>query len=447
MIGQTMINKTLVIFGSTGDLTYRKLIPALYNLFERGELAHTKVCCVGRRDYTTDDYLSHLKSWISENARFKLSTSKLEAFYKHIIYLKMPFTEVSSYHLLDHFYKENPCLNNVIYYAVAPHFFEVITEGVQTLKHCQVPKIIIEKPFGASLKEAYALNEKLVHAFKEENVYRIDHYLGKEMVRNILTIRESNPIIQAVYDGHFIDRVDIKAFETIGVESRASYYENAGALKDMVQNHLLQILTIVALPDTGGTISEQQMHVLKHLKIKGSIEDTMLLGQYDGYRQEKGVAQDSIVETYARLRLFVDLPMWKDVPFYIETGKKTKNREMTVTITFKQPNKALKPNVLTIHIQPVEGVELDFNIKTPGFDSVTSTSMTFCQNCDLTFRLNTPEAYERMLLSCFENDNTWFAKWDQIETSWKFIENLYHAYHEKQLPVLGYAEKTNGPKQ
>lgn len=441
-------NISITIFGGTGDLAYRKLLPAIYDLYSRKLLGDSfKIIAIGRRDYHNEDYHQIIIEWIKKFSRTKIDETMIQALFKHIDYYKMDFTNIDEYKLFNHYLKDNNYNNNLIYYAVAPEFFEIISKGIQTIDNIKNPKIILEKPFGASLNEAKKLNKYLDEAFGENNIYRIDHYLGKEMIRNILTIRESNPIFSNVWSNENIESVHISALETVGVETRGNYYDRAGALKDMVQNHLLQILSIVALDNPNNPLPYEQLKVFNALRAtdKINIQDTLVIGQYEGYQKEDKVNPDSHTETFAGLKLFIDNPRWQGVPFFIKTGKKCSRREIEVAIVFKKNNNDIPSNILVIKIQPTEAVHLEFNIKTPGEDSITKTHMEFCQNCNLEFKLNTPEAYERMLCACINNDDTWFTKWEQIELSWKYIQELKDLHKNNNLPLYNYKQGEDGP--
>ncbi len=441
----------ITIFGGTGDLTYRKLIPAMYNLFQRNLLGEDfKIVAIGRRDYTQDEYIGIIDKWLRKFARLKYSEETLHKFYENVIYYRMDFTKLDEYKGLDNFYSKYDYKNNLIYYAVAPQFFEIISKSIALCKNIYNPKIILEKPFGTDLESAKRLSKNLDETFGKYNIFRIDHYLGKEMLRNIIYLRETNPIISNAWSKEHIDSVHISALETVGVETRASYYDKAGALKDMVQNHLLQILSIVALENTAGIIGDEQTKVLKCLRPidKIDIKKSIILAQYEGYRDEEGVAKNSDTETYACLKLFIDNERWQDVPFFIRTGKKCNEREVEVVINFKRISESIDPDVLIIKVQPTEGIYLEFNIKTPGEENgITKAKMEFCQNCNDIFRQNTPEAYERMILACIEGDDSWFTKWEQIELSWKYIQELKDLYDKEKLPIYSYDQGSFGPKQ
>ncbi|MEG0076222.1 glucose-6-phosphate dehydrogenase [Anaerorhabdus sp.] len=446
-------NKGIIIFGGTGDLTYRKLIPALYNLFSTNKLDNNeKIIAIGRRDYSQEMYHDIIREWVKQFSRIKYEEEVFNAFLLHVCYYEMDFTNLDEYEALASYFREKEIENPIFYYAVAPQFFGVITDGIHSIKECCKGRIILEKPFGNSLDEANRLSHKLEESFGSENIYRIDHYLGKEMIRNIETIRFDNPIFANNWNYEGIENIQIQALEEVGVETRGAYYDHAGALKDMVQNHLMQILTLIAMekPTPEHNIHIQQVEVLKALRPveRLIVEESLVLGQYDGYLQEDKVEPNSKTETYAALKLFVENKRWKEVPFYIKTGKKTGTREMSVIITFKKTNPDVDANILTIKIQPLEGISLKFNMKEPGdSDSIIQTEMDFCQSCIARNRINTPEAYERLLLLCMQGDQSWFSKWDQIYLSWKYIEDLKLEYRKLQLPIYTYEQNSEGPKE
>lgn len=446
---------TFTIFGGTGDLTFRKLLPALYNLQVQQKLNRDfQIVIIGRRDYDAASYSEEAKGWIKRFARLPYREDAILEFTQRISYVKMDFTDVKAYAQLNAFYQTQGCLHHLFYFAVAPRFFAVIAEGLKQVEHACDGQVIIEKPFGEDLPSARSLNADLEAHFSKGHIYHIDHYLGKEMVRNMQAIRFMNPIFQDVWNAKYIDHVEISALESVGVENRGGYYDQSGALKDMVQNHLFQILSITAMekPDSffGEDMHQKQLAVLHALRPveQLDIQDTLVLGQYFQYQKEDKVADDSMTETYAALRLFVDNERWQGVPFYIRTGKKLNRREMEIVITFKKTDPDVDANVLIIKIQPTEGVYFQFNIKKPGdSDEIVPTSMDFCQSCLDINRINTPEAYERLLLAAVQEDDSWFSKWDQIETSWSYVEQLKEAAKREHLPLATYMADSEGPKE
>ena len=446
---------TFTIFGGTGDLTFRKLLPALYNLQAQSKLEEDfSIVIIGRRDYDHAGYCEEAAGWIKQYARLPYRIDEFERFARRIHYVQMDFTGLENYERLNAFYKEQHLHNHVFYFAVAPRFFAVIAKGLEQVEKACTGKVIIEKPFGEDLESARVLNEDLERFFTKERMFHIDHYLGKEMVRNMQAIRFMNPIFQDVWNAKYIEHVQISAMETVGVENRGGYYDQSGALKDMVQNHLFQILSITAMEQPssffGEDMHQKQLDVLHALRPVEQLDmkDSVVLGQYFHYQKEDRVADDSMTETYAALRLFVDNERWRDVPFYIRTGKKLKEREMEVVITFKKTNPDVAANVLLIRIQPTEGVHFQFNIKKPGdSDEIEATSMDFCQSCSDANRINTPEAYERLLAAAVQGDASWFSQWDQIESSWNYVEQLRQRYRRERLPLATYMAGSAGPKE
>lgn len=445
---------TFTIFGGTGDLTYRKLLPALYNLSVSQQLIQFRIVVIGRRNYSHDDYCMIAQKWIKEFSRMPYTKQAFDDFCKQLDYYQMDFTDECAYQKLDTFYQEQSMSNHIFYFAVAPRFFEIIAKGLTHVRHAAQGRVVIEKPFGKDLTSARQLNEQLEAFFGLEHIYHIDHYLGKEMVRNIQAIRFLNPIFSNLWNHEFIEHIQISAMEKVGVETRGSYYDKSGALKDMVQNHLFQILSIVAMEPMQNYTREEmhrcQLTALKQLRKaeKLDLKDTLVLGQYAGYRDENDVDQTSDTETYAALKLYIDNERWQGMPFYIRTGKKLSRREMEITITFKQPYPNAAANILMIKIQPTEGVYVRFNSKKPGnSEDIVPVSMDFCQSCQEVNRINTPEAYERLLMAVAEGDASWFSQWDQIETSWAYIDQIKELAIKHKVPIAFYAAGSDGPAE
>lgn len=455
MNGGPIMNDSLhfTIFGGTGDLTFRKLLPALYNMYVSERFQKDfRIIAIGRRDYDDATYREKAREWVKQFARLPYREDDFANFAATISYVQMDFTLSDSYHLLDAFYKKHGIHDHIFYLAVAPRFFSTIATGLANVEGAGLGKVIIEKPFGEDLASARKLNADLEALFTKEKVYHIDHYLGKEMVRNMQAIRFMNPIFTTVWNHQYIEHVQISALENVGVETRGGYYDQAGALKDMVQNHLFQILSIVAMeqPDDfyGKDMQQKQLEVLRSLRRveEMDVSSNVVLGQYFGYQKENNVALDSMTETYAALRLFIDNERWQGVPFYIRTGKKLNRREMEIAITFKKAQPDVEANVLLIKIQPTEGVYFQFNIKKPGdSDEVIPTSMDFCQSCSDINRINTPEAYERLLMAVVHEETSWFSQWAQIETSWQYIEDLKAKMAQGRRVVETYASGSAGP--
>lgn len=466
-----MNNRGIVIFGGTGDLAYRKLFPALYNLHCLGSLPDDyKIVGIGRRDYTNEDYINIINEWTKEFSRLQYTEKDFEEFKKRIKYYKMDMTNMQEYNGLVDFIEENNMKDGLIYYyAVSPGLFGPISEGLKSAncssekknsledKSCCMgdTKVIIEKPFGNDLESAKEIYRNLKSYFKDDNIYHIDHYLGKEMIINIMTLRFANAIFKGVWNREFIDRVDINVYETVGVDSRGGYYDKSGALADMIQNHLFQIMSIVAMEEpkdsSSKAIKDAQSNVFKSLKevSPAEIDDVLLMGQYKGYRDEDKVDPNSVTETYVAMKLEIDNERWNGVPFYLRTGKKLHKRESEVVVSFKSTSEGVPGNNIIIKIQPDEGVKINFNIKKPGTETkvIEEVGMDFCQSCILENRMNTPEAYERLIKACMDSDKSLFSQWEQIEISWNFINRIIDLYKKNSNKLYFYEAGTKGPKE
>lgn len=441
-----MKNSAITLFGGSGDLTYRKLIPAMYNLHVLKKLpTNFKIIAIGRRPYDTTQYISIVKDWVSQYARKKFDEEQFNEFSSRITYFKMDISQIEQYEQLQQYFVTQNIEKHIYYYAVAPSFFIPITEGLAKYSAHNDAKVIIEKPFGEDLPSAQKLNTILADFFGQDEIYHIDHYLGKEMIQNILSIRFQNTVFREIWNNRFIHSVQISAAESDGVGTRGGYYDKSGALKDMVQNHLLQVLSIVAMEEPSSNYyTDEQLNVLKCLMPIEDIHSQVVLGQYEGYLEKENIAENSTTETFAALKLMIDNPRWKNVPFYIKTGKKLKERETQVIIRFKSIS-GEPENILRIKVQPDEGVYFQFNAKKPGTENELQTvSMDFCQNCVIENRMNTPEAYERLLYACMNDDRSLFSKWDQIETSWDFMYEIIQK--KSQLPLHRYPQNSAGPE-
>lgn len=443
----------ITIFGGTGDLTFRKLLPALYNMDRSRTLPKgSKILIVGRRSYTSAVFREKARGWVQEFSRVPFTDEQYDEFAQIIHYFKMDFTDMNSYGGLSEYFQKNEGLELIFYFAVAPHFFAPIAEGLSMIPAARGGKLVLEKPFGVDLAEARALNSRLEELFTEEKIYRIDHYLGKEMVRGISSIRFTNPIFNYIWDGRQIEYVEISALEEVGVETRGGYYDQSGALSDMVQNHLFQIMSILAMERPavfyGEELKEEQLKVLRSLRPPGeqNVYENLVLGQYEGYRDEPKVDPESQTETFAALRVFIDNDRWRNMPFYIRTGKKTGKREMKVVVAFRRMAPDLPRNTLIIHIQPTEGVDLKFNMKKPGeTDEIVQARMEFAQGSSRS-QSNTPEAYERLLTACIVGERYWFSGWEQIEAGWKYVEELKKLAYEQGIKLHTYPQGKPGPE-
>ena len=468
----------LVIFGGTGDLTHRKLMPALYNLLCNQQLPRNlAIVALGRRDITNDEYNYGVYESMIKYARFDMEETSWNKLRNRIYYKKLNFTDGSVFVELKTFLEqlddEHGTGGNRIYYlAVAPEFFGVITEKLNengmAKNEESWQRVVIEKPFGRDLPSAQKLNRVITGVFTERNTYRIDHYLGKEMLQNIMVIRFANMLFEPIWNNQFIDNIQITSCETVGVGSRGNYYEQSGALRDMVQNHMMQLLTLTAIEPPAGldneSIRDEKVKVLRSLEqfSPDEVFKNVVRGQYGpgtinnepvhGYRQEKNVSPESATETFVAFKAYIHNFRWANVPFYIRTGKRVPIKSTEIIIQFKPLPQVLyarlfgqlNPNLLVIKIQPEEGVFFQFNAKKPGTENIiVPVQMDFCQNCRLDN--NSPEAYERLLFDVMRGDSTLFARWDEVEYSWRFIDNIASTWQERQPEFPNYAAGSIGP--
>ena len=410
---------TLTIFGSTGDLSLRKLFPALYNMYSLESLSHDfQIIAIGRKDYQLEQFIELIKPKIKEYARLSYDEDIFCEFIKHIVYYRMDLTKEKDYIQLNKFYERYDIKAQIFYLALSPIFFHPVIEGFKYLSHVEKNKVVIEKPFGQNTKDMIEINQKLKALFPNDHLFYIDHYLGKEMIQNIKTIRFKNALFKNSWNHEMIDSIQISALEAEGVLNRGAYYDASGALKDMVQNHLLQILSILTMEENENQ-HEAQLAVLRKLKIK-----EVLLGQYEGYRNETEVDPFSNTETYAELKCLIENERWENMPIYIRTGKKLGRREITVIVKFKALDGS-PANLLEIRIQPTEGVYFRFNIKKPGSrNKIETVQMDFCQSCVEINRINTPEAYERLLDEVIHDQQEYFSTFEEILVSSYLIEEI-----------------------
>lgn len=470
------LSNLMVIFGGTGDLTHRKLIPALYNLLNEGILPDAfAVVSVGRRNKTSEEYREELKKSVQQYSRFSMEQEKWEVLAQKIHYYPLDFRQGEGYTSLDDYLKKMEKQygtkgNRMYYLAVAPEYFEVIVDHLHAYEMTDSSegwkRVVIEKPFGRDLQSARYLNKKITHAFTEQNTYRIDHYLGKEMLQNIMVIRFANAFFEPIWNNKFIDHIQISSSETLGVEERGGYYEKAGVLRDMIQNHMLQLLALTAMEppvrlDTE-SIRDEKVKILKGLR-KMSVEEirsNVILGQYGsngekkGYRQENRISPTSDTETFMALKVQIENFRWGGVPFYIRTGKRLPKKSTEIIVQFKsipeilywKEFENLKPNLLVIRIQPMEGIFMQFNAKKPGTETqIVPVQMDFCQNCEI--GSNSPEAYERLLYDVMKGDSTLFTRWDEVEYSWRFIDTIAKAWEREKPLFPNYDAGTWGPKE
>ena len=479
-----MNNKTmperiqLVIFGGTGDLSRTKLIPALYKLFKRSSLPD-QFSILGLAHSITDrkTYLQCIEDSLKKENLEIYDKESWNKFKEYLDYLQMDFTEDIGYNKLYHHLnnqESNQASQHCIYYlATAPEFFPLITENLKEHRLSKSnesgwPRLVIEKPFGYSLKSAQDFNSQICRAFPEENVYRIDHYLGKEMIQNILIMRFANIFFEPIWNKHYIDNIQIVSTETSGIKTRGKYYDKAGALRDMVQSHLLQMLALITMESPADmsteSIRQEKIKLLKTLaqtSTSDNLQENLVIGQYKsgtvdgnsfpGYQDEKNIASDSRTETFAAVKLMINNLRWRGVPIYLKTGKRLHKKNAKIYIKFKtdfhpgfSQDKDPDANLLIIKIQPEEGVSMQFNAKKPGSqDKITPVYMDFCQQApDLQ---NTPEAYEELMIALFKGDQSLFTHWDGVKNSWIYIDKLRDYLEKNQLKPEKYNPGSNGP--
>jgi glucose-6-phosphate 1-dehydrogenase len=466
---------TFVLFGATGDLAKRKIFPALYNLFLDKKMPNSfSVIGLGRTKWSDDTFQKHVKDSLPIfSRRLTNDASQLEEFLHAFRYSPLDVTNSEGYKkLLNMIQKREEELsipeNRLFYLSVSPEFVDVITTGIQESGLGSTKgwkRLIIEKPFGHDLKSAQKLNELLSKDFKEEEIYRIDHYLGKPMVQNLEALEFANPMLRALWNNQFIANVQITASETVGVEDRASYYDQAGAIRDMVQNHMLQMLMMTAmhLPTqiSAKEVRQEKRNVMEFLRPlkKEDVATHVVRGQYGpgdingepviGYKEEPGINASSVNDTFVAARLWIDDTFWNGVPFYIRTGKRMQEKSTRIVIEFKDPLKNLHmnqndkpaPNLLIIEVSPNEGVSLQLNRKNPlNNGKIEPVLVNFSANAD-----EVPEAYELLLFDALRGDQTFFAHWKEVELSWKWVQPILEAFEDNALPLHPYPSGSMGP--
>lgn len=463
---------TFVLFGATGDLAKRKIFPALYNLYLEKKLPNPlSIIGLGRNEMSHKEFQNHVVQSIRTfSRRVENKDDHMSEFLDVFQYSVLDATKAEDFGKLLNLVKKrenelNIPENRMFYLSVAPEFFAPIAlhikeSGLGSTKGWK--RLIIEKPFGRDLESAHELNATLSKAFEENEIYRIDHYLGKSMIQNLESLEFSNPILQTLLNNKHIANVQITASETVGVEERAGYYDKSGAIRDMFQNHMMQILMMTAMhlpksisPDEIRHEKRKVIEAVRPLK-KEDVRLNVIRGQYSsgeingspvvGYINEPGIKATSENDTYVAARLWIDNPYWKGVPFYIRTGKRMAEKSTRIVVEFKNSfhsnsKNEMSPNLLIIEINPNENVSFQLNSKNPVNGKIEPVKISFStQQADI------PEAYERLIYDAIRGNSTFFAHWKEVELSWEWVQPILEAFKDNLIPLYGYQAGSNGPE-
>lgn len=447
----------LTIFGATGDLSADYLLPAIFSMDMHGLLPEDfKLVAVGRRDMNTKEYLNFI---IKKSAHLKPSPKQKAHFIKHLLYYRGDLDDPESFkklaeELSDKDAPKHQCYNRLFYFATSPQLFASITHVLKESgllmscsAHDRETRVLVEKPFGFNEASAKDLNKLLLKYFSEKQIYRIDHYLGKETVQNLMVVRFANSLFEPLWNAEHIDHIEMSMLYDDKVGSRAEYFEQAGIIKDIVQNHALQMLALLTMDEpkdlTAGDIRNEKLKVLQALQSTSSI----VRAQYQGYKKEvKNMG--STTETYVAMKAFINTPRWKNVPMYIRTGMGMAKKVTEISVHFKEPLRCLfkgcASNVLTFRIQPNESVHLRLNNKVPGFGmELHQGNYEFGYKNEFTEKI--PPAYERLLLDFMQGDQRLFIRSDEIEAAWKFVDSITSSW--SKLPLTSYKTGTLGPRE
>ncbi|MDP6599805.1 MAG: glucose-6-phosphate dehydrogenase [Candidatus Woesearchaeota archaeon] len=465
-----------IIFGATGDLMNRKLLPAFYKLeFENLLHKSSKIIAFARKEKSNEQFRKEVLKSTKKFSKLKINDKVWKRLANKIFYHQSEFQDVKGFNRLKTLIKKictkSAACNRVFYLSAPPSFFETIIANLKKnglTASSGWSRIVFEKPFGHDLRSAKKLNESIKKAFKEKQIYRIDHYVGKELVQNLLVLRFANSIFEPVWNKKYIDHVQITVAEELGIETRGNYYDKFGALKDMVQNHMLQLVALTAMEPPvrldAYDLREEKVKVLRAIEqfTLKDVKNITVRGQYgageingkrvNAYRNEEKIDKKSNTETFVALKLNINNWRWEGIPFYLRTGKRLKERVAEINIVFKQNHSVLfdeyvkhtEPNMLIARIQPEEGISLQFSAKVPGKKMIVdNVRMDFCHECR--FGPNSLDAYERLLYDITIGDQTLFTSWDMVEHSWKIVDKITKAWRHGK--VSNYNPDSWGPKE
>jgi len=462
------ISTSIIIFGASGDLTQRKLIPSFFNLFRKRKTPKAfNIIGYGWTPFTDEQFRQHLRKGLDEYASYEFTEKEWSLFAPHLHYHQGKYNKKEGFIGLNKYLQtlENGDANRLYYMAIPPSLFTDIISNLDATGQIKEDggwrRVVVEKPFGTNLETAKELNAQVHKVLRENQVYRIDHYLGKETVQNILFTRFANTIFEPLWNRNYIDSVQITVAEEVGVGHRGGYYDGVGVMRDMFQNHLLQLVTLVAMEPPASFNAE----ALRNEKVKvlsaiqpirdHEVAENTVRAQYWGYRSEPDVQKNSTTPTYAAMRLFINNWRWQGVPFYLRSGKNMAEKQTQIIIRFKEPplamfpmphGKQMTPNMLVLYLQPDEGVHLRFEAKAP--DTMAET-----RSVDMEFHyaesfgpIAIPEAYERLVLDAIQGDASLFTRADEVEFAWGLIDPILHVWETDQTPPLAaYEPKSWGP--
>lgn len=467
---------TYVIYGATGNLSQLKLMPALFHLEQADRLhENTRIIGIGRRHWTQASWVEQVKQWVEKKARGGLDQDVFQRFADKLEYFEGDLNEDTSYNKLKTFLGDVKFSDNIAFYlSISPSLFGAVVEHLSRVELLKQDhgwrRIVIEKPFGYDLESAQALQARLMKHMSEDQIFRIDHYLGKGTVQNVLVFRFANLMMEPLWNRNYIDHIQITHSETIGVGKRAGYYDGAGALRDMVQSHLLQLLTLVAMEPPvsmeAEALRDEKVKVLRSVRQipRSAVHAHAFRGQYacglvdgkreHGYLEEPDIPENSVTETYTALKLFIDNWRWRGVPFYLRTGKRMKRSQSSISICFRHPPQQffrdtqlerMKQNWIHLGIQPEECLRMEMTSKVPGLEMNTRAV-----SLDASFRRDTEtttDAYEDLLLDVIQGDRSLFLRYDEVEWAWKVVEPVLNTWSQERDFIHTYPAGSWGPEE